>query len=178
MKRRVYVRCTEAGINKFYNIPESGTGTSIYEYNPTKTGAYQYATDTDLTDFNDSFELTYSRYDGVDGNLQRIRMYPRQSQNYSITVRYMYRPIELIDDADTPEFPSASHQILAYMALRDIFVKHDNDAQAAMYDRKVVQEMLKIEQRYLNSIAKRYIKRFMAGGRTDPVPMYTPLSTS
>ena len=105
-------------------------------------------------------------------------MYPRQDQDYSITVRYMYRPIELIDDADTPEFPAACHHILAYMALRDIFVKHDNDAQAAMYDRKVAQEMLKIEQRYLNSIAKRYIKQFMAGGRTDPVPMYTPLSTS
>jgi|TARA_R110001599_G_scaffold172867_3_gene364433 hypothetical protein len=176
--RKVYVRCVEAGINKFYNIPEATSGTSLYSFLPTSAGAFGYTAATSLTDFNDAFELTYSRYDGVDGNLQRIRMYPRQSQNYSITVRYMYRPIELIDAADTPEFPSASHQILAYMALRDIFVKHDNDAQAAMYDRKVVQEMLKIEQRYLNSIAKRYIKRFMAGGRTDPVPMYTPLSTS
>jgi hypothetical protein len=64
------------------------------------------------------------------------------------------------------------------MALRDIFVKHDNDAQSQLYSRKVVQEMLKIEQRYLNSIAKRYIKQFMDGGRTDPVPMYSPLSTS
>jgi hypothetical protein len=38
--------------------------------------------------------------------------------------------------------------------------------------------MLKIEQRYLNSIAKRYIKQFMEGGRTDPVPLYTPLTTN
>tara|TARA_R100001594_G_scaffold94312_1_gene128534 strand:- start:165 stop:437 length:273 start_codon:yes stop_codon:yes gene_type:complete len=87
----------------------------------------------------------------------------------------MYRPKQLIDDADTPEFPSAHHYVLAYMSLRDIFIKHDNDAQAAMYDRKVAQEMLKIEQRYLNSIAKRYIKQFMEGSRTDPVPLYTPL---
>ena len=178
LMRRVYVRCPGAGINKFYNIPESSSGNALLEYLPTSNGTLQYATDTDLSSFNDSFELTYSRYDGVDGNIQRIRMYPRQDQKYSITVRYMYRPIELIDDADTPEFPAVSHQVLAYMALRDIFVKHDNDAQAAMYDRKVAQEMLKIEQRYLNSIAKRYIKQFMAGGRTDPVPMYTPLSTS
>lgn len=176
--RKVYVRCVEAGINKFYNIPETTSGTSLYSFLPTSAGTFGYTAATSLTDFNDAFELTYDKYDGVDGNIQRIRMYPRQDQDYSITVRYMYRPIELIDDADTPEFPSASHQILAYMALRDIFVKHDNDAQAAMYDRKVAQEMLKIEQRYLNSIAKRYIKQFMAGGRTDPVPMYTPLSTS
>ena len=45
-----------------------------------------------------------------------------------------------------------------------------------MYDRKVAQEMLKIEQRYLNQIAKRYIKRMMSGRRTDPVPLYTPLT--
>lgn len=178
MYRKVYVRCTAAGINKFYNIPESSSGSALYKYEPTRTGTFQYTTDTNLSDFDDAFELTYSRYDGVDGNIQRIRMYPRQDQDYSLTIRHMYRPKELIDDADTPEFPSAHHQILAYMALRDIFVKHDNDAQSQLYSRKVVQEMLKIEQRYLNSIAKRYIKQFMDGGRTDPVPMYSPLSTS
>ena len=88
----------------------------------------------------------------------------------------MYRPKKLIDDTDTPEIPSISHQILAYMTLRDIFVKHDNTAQAQLYDRKVVQEILKIDQRYLNQIAKRYIKRMMTSGRTDPVPLYTPLT--
>ncbi len=175
MKRRVYVRCTEAGINKFYNIPESSSGNALLEYLPTSNGTLQYATDTDLTSFNDSFELTYTAYDGVDGNVQRIRMYPRQDQDYELTVRYMYRPKKLIDDADTPEFPSASHHVLAYMSLRDVFIKHNNEQQATLYDRKVAQEMLKIEQRYLNSIAKRYIKRFMDGGRTDPVPLYTPL---
>ena len=87
----------------------------------------------------------------------------------------MYRPKRLIDDADTPELPSANHQVLAYMSLRDIFIKHDNNAQAAMYDRKVAQEMLKIEQRYLTSIAKRYIKQFMPPNRTGSVPLYTPL---
>ena len=175
MYRRVYVRCTTAGINKFYNIPESSTGNALTEFLPTSNGTLQYATDTNLTEFDDAFELTYTAYSGVDGNIQRIRMYPRQDQNYELTVRYMYRPKTLIDDADTPEFPSANHHVLAYMSLRDIFIKHNNDAQAALYDRKVAQEMLKIEQRYLNSIAKRYIKRFMEGGRTDPVPLYTPL---
>ena len=175
MIRRIYVRCVEAGVNKFYNIPESSSGTAALVFKPTSTGTSQYATDTNLTSFNDSFELTYTAYDGVDGNLQRIRMYPRQDQDYELTVRYMYRPKKLIDDADTPEFPSASHHVLAYMSLRDVFIKHNNEQQAALYDRKVAQEMLKIEQRYLNSIAKRYIKRFMDGGRTDPVPLYTPL---
>jgi len=175
LKRRVYVRCTEAGINKFYNIPEAGA--ALTEFLPTSTGTFSYDTITNLSAFtaSDVFELTYTAYDGVDGNVQRIRMYPRQDQDYELTVRYMYRPKKLIDDADTPEFPSASHHVLAYMSLRDVFIKHNNEQQAALYDRKVAQEMLKIEQRYLNSIAKRYIKRFMDGGRTDPVPLYTPL---
>jgi len=173
LKRRVYVRCTEAGINKFYNIPEAGA--ALTEFLPTSTGTFSYDTITNLSAFTDSFELLYAAYDGVDGNVQRIRMYPRQDQDYELTVRYMYRPKKLIDDADTPEFPSASHHVLAYMSLRDVFIKHNNEQQAALYDRKVAQEMLKIEQRYLNSIAKRYIKRFMDGGRTDPVPLYTPL---
>jgi hypothetical protein len=173
LKRRVYVRCTEAGINKFYNIPEAGA--ALTEFLPTSTGTFSYDTITNLSAFTDSFELLYTAYDGVDGNLQRIRMYPRQDQDYELTVRFLYRPKKLIDDADTPEFPSASHHVLAYMSLRDVFIKHNNEQQAMLYDRKVAQEMLKIEQRYLNSIAKRYIKRFMDGGRTDPVPLYTPL---
>lgn len=175
MYRKVYVRCTGAGINKFYNIPEETSGTALYEFLPTSTGTFSYASITSLSNFNDSFELTYTAYSGVDGNYQRVRMYPRQDQNYELTVRYMYRPKRLIDDADTPEFPSAHHHVLAYMSLRDIFIKHDNNAQAALYDRKVAQEMLKIEQRYLTSIAKRHIKRFMGPNRLDPVPLYTPL---
>tara|TARA_R100001594_G_scaffold6004_2_gene17675 strand:+ start:10544 stop:11830 length:1287 start_codon:yes stop_codon:yes gene_type:complete len=178
MYRRVYVRCPEAGINKFYNISETTSGGSLFAFLPTSNGTFNYATDTSLSDFDDAFELTYKAYSGVDGNIQRIRMYPRQDQDYELTVRYMYRPKKLIDDADTPEFPSAHHHVLAYMSLRDIFIKHDNDAQAALYDRKVAQEMLKIEQRYLNSIAKRYIKQFMGPNRLDPVPLYTPLTTN
>jgi len=173
--RKVYVRCPEAGINKFYNIPESSSGLSLYVFPPTSNATFSYANATSLTDFNDSFELTYNRAPGVDGNYQRIRMYPRQDKDYELTVRYMYRPKKLVDDADTPEFPAAHHSVLAYMSLRDIFIKHNNEQQAVLYDRKVQQEMLKIEQRYLNSIAKRYIKRFMSGTRTDPVPLYTPL---
>tara|TARA_R110002124_G_scaffold86938_2_gene224253 strand:- start:4977 stop:6269 length:1293 start_codon:yes stop_codon:yes gene_type:complete len=175
MYRRVYVRCPDAGINKFYNIPEAGS--ALTEFLPTSAGTFSYDTVTNLSAFtsSDVFELTYTAYNGVDGNIQRIRMYPRQDQTYSLTVRHMYRPKRLIDDADTPELPSANHQVLAYMSLRDIFIKHDNNAQAAMYDRKVAQEMLKIEQRYLTSIAKRYIKQFMPPNRTGSVPLYTPL---
>ena len=57
--RKVYVRCPEAGINKFYNIPESSSGLSLYVYPPTSNATFNYANATSLTDFDDSFELTY-----------------------------------------------------------------------------------------------------------------------
>lgn len=171
LKYKVYVRCPEIGLNKFYHVSDD-VGTA--EFAPSGGGTFTFT--LPLTGFTDNFETRQARYSEVDGNTQRIRLYPRQDQDFELTVRYMYRPKKLIDDTDTPEIPSISHQILAYMTLRDIFVKHDNNSQAQMYDRKVVQEMLKIEQRYLNQIAKRYVKRMMTSGRTDPVPLYTPLT--
>jgi len=171
LKYKVYVRSPDIGLNKFYTVADDA-GTA--EFAPSGGGTFTFT--LPLVNFTDNFETKQERYSEVDGNTQRIRLYPRQDQDFELTVRYMYRPMKMIDDTDTPEIPSISHQILAYMTLRDIFVKHDNISQAQMYDRKVVQEMLKIEQRYLNQIAKRYVKRMMLMGRTDPVPLYTPLT--
>lgn len=158
--------------NKWFHIPElSGGVASIYS--PTYSTATNF--EVKASDFDDNFILTYGTHNQADGNYQRIRLYPRQDLNYDMTVRYMYRPKRLLDSEDTPEFPSAHHQILAYMALREIFIKHDNNAQAELYAKKSAQEMLKMEQRYLNNIAKRYVKRYMQPTTLDPVPLYAPL---
>lgn len=170
-KYKVYVRSPSIGLNKFYQVQDDA---GTMEFFPSGGGTFTFT--LPLVNFTDNFETQQPRYSEVDGNTQRIRLYPRQDQDFELTIRYLYRPKKLIDDTDTPEMPSISHQIIAYMTLRDIFVKHDNTTQAQMYDRKVAQEMLKIEQRYLNQIAKRYIKRMMSGRRTDPVPLYTPLT--
>ena len=61
------------------------------------------------------------------------------------------------------------------MALREVFVKHDNTAQAAMYDRKVNIEMLKMEQRYLTEKPRRWVKQAMGSAGLDVLPIYTPL---
>jgi len=170
-KYKVYVRSPSIGLKKFYQVQDDA---GTMEFFPSGGGTFTFT--LPLVNFTDNFETQQPRYSEVDGNTQRIRLYPRQDQDFELTIRYLYRPKKLIDDTDTPEMPSISHQIIAYMTLRDIFVKHDNTTQAQMYDRKVAQEMLKIEQRYLNQIAKRYIKRMMSGRRTDPVPLYTPLT--
>ena len=126
--------------------------------------------------FEDDFEFNTEPYTAIDGNTQRIRLYPRQDQDYDITVRYMFRPQPLVNDNDTPEMPSSAHHILAYMALRELFVKLDNLPQANMYERKVAQEMVKLEQRYLTQIPRRFVKRGMLDGVVNPLPLYTPLT--
>ena len=129
-----------------------------------------------MPDFDDAWEFQSYPYTASDGTTQRIRLYPRQDKDYNITVRYMYRPNPMVNDNDTPEFPSASHQILGYMALKEIFVKLDNLPQANLYERKAAQEMIRLEQRYLTQIPRRFIKRGMVDGRLSPLPLYTPLT--
>lgn len=94
----------------------------------------------------------------VDGNYQRVRLYPRQSSDTPITLRYLYRPPKLIEDTDSPQFPAAHHQYLAYRALSDLFVKHDNLPQHKIYQDKAEDEIIKLEQRYMTDIPRRWVK--------------------
>ena len=167
--RKIYVNNPDAGWKGDRAIyVQSSTDIKV----PPKTTAANY----DIDDFTDAFEFKSEPYTAIDGNTQRIRLYPRQDQDYDITVRYMFRPQPLVNDNDTPEMPSSAHHILAYMALRELFVKLDNMPQANMYERKVAQEMVKLEQRYLTQIPRRFVKRGMLDGVVNPLPLYTPLT--
>jgi len=166
--RKLYIRSSEAGWKGERSIP-AALGVQLI---PPNASATLFNTPT----FNSSFEFDTTPYTANDGTAQRIRLYPRQDKDYDITVRYIYRPNPLVNDNDTPEFPSSSHQILVYMALRELFVKLDNMPQANLYERKTAQEMIKLEQRFLTQIARRFVKRGMLDGRVAPLPLYTPLT--
>ena len=155
---KVYVR-NKAFSNKFYHVEDNG-GNAYFT--PIQAGTFLY--DLDATDFDDSFELINYRYPETEGNAQRIRLYPRQSTDSNITVRYIYRPELLLDDSDSPNFDAVYHNILGYMSLSDIFAKHDNLPQASIYRTKAKQEMLKLENRFLNRTTKRHIKGHMNAG--------------
>jgi hypothetical protein len=170
--RKIYIKNNASGYKGFRTIP---TGTTFL-IDPAATGGPTFA--YTLPSFDSAFEFDSDPYTESDGTTQRIRLYPRQDSDYNITVRYMYKPNPLVNDNDTPEFPSSSHQILAYMALKEIFVKLDNLPQANLYERKAAQEMIKLEQRYLTQIPRRFVKRGMVDGRLSPLPLYTPLTHS
>ncbi len=168
VKRRIYARNKLAGWDAFRLIANLA---GAIEQEPTFGGNITFA----MNDFDASFEFDSPRHDSSDGLTQRFRLYPRQAEDTNITLRYMYNPPALVEDNDTPEFPAPHHAILAYMALHEIYIKLDNLPQASIYQRKAAQEMLKMEQRYLTQIPRRWIKRGMRDGTEDPLPIYSPL---
>lgn len=113
----------------------------------------------------DDFEFQ-PRHPGNDGSYQRISLYPRQSSKTEITVRYLARPQELLEDADSPSFPAAHHQWLVYKALFDIYSKHDQPSYAKLYEGKAQAEFVKMEQRYLSTEARRWVKGSFEGDAT------------
>jgi hypothetical protein len=171
--RKIYVRCSTENLNVFRLATTSG-GVSVF--NPTYAVATAFTLLSLANLQSQLFENDNPRYEYPDGNTQRIRLYPRQDALYNLTVRYMYKPPRLVEEHDAPEFPSAHHLVLAYMALEQIYMKTDNLTQSGMYRMKADSEMIKMERRYLTQAPKRFVKQFMPDGMTDAQPIYTALT--
>lgn len=130
----------------------------------------------DQTSFEDgTFVLETDRYSYFDAYVQRLRLYPRQGEDFELSIRYIYRPPRLEEDTDTPELPQSHHLILAYACLMDVLNKHDNPTLAGIYRRKYERELIKMEQRFLTQKPRRFVKGFMKESGVDTVPMFTPL---
>lgn len=129
-----------------------------------------------LDDFeNGIFVLNNVRYEYPEGYRQTVRLYPRQSEDFEISFRYIYIPARLQEDTDTPELPPSHHLVLAYACLMDVLTKHDNNVLAGIYRRKYEDEVVKLEQRFLTQKPRRFVKGFMKESGVDTVPMWTPL---
>lgn len=98
------------------------------------------------------------RHPGNDGTTQRLMLYPRQSTTMEVTIRYLARPALMVEDNDAPSFPAGEHQYLVYRALYDIFIKHDQPSYAKLYEDKANGAMLRLQQRYLATEARRWVK--------------------
>lgn len=123
------------------------------------TNADADETDTTLANIllDGSYLARGTRLPEHDGFYKRIRLYPRQSSNLKIRVRYIQRPEVLIDDTDVPDYPASHHQYLVYAACHDIFTKHDSLNHATLYKRKAETEMLRLENRFLSSGASHWV---------------------
>lgn len=135
----------------------------------------QFATFTEEEFTNGTFVLSNERFEYTEGYRQQLRLYPRQNEDFELSVRYVYKPNRLQEDTDTPELPTSHHLVLAYACLMDILNKHDNFALARVYKKKYEEEVVKMEQRFLTQKPRRFVKGFMKESGVDTVPMFTPL---
>ncbi len=92
------------------------------------------------------------------GFVQRIRLYPRQDKDYVFTVRYMQNHRPMVEDGDTSSIPPDQRMVIAYMALADILIKHDNPTQSELYRRRADEILMRLERRYLITPARRIVK--------------------
>ena len=172
---------TKIGYARRFYIKNSATTPQfdgVYQIGTLKDVSASLAENIDFTQTefdNGSFVLNNPRYTFTDGYVQRIRLYPRQSSDYELSVRYIYRPTRLQEDTDTPDLPQSHHLVLAYGSLMDIFNKHDNAQMSRIYRAKYNEELIKLEQRFLTQKPRRWVKGYMQESGVDTVPMWTPL---
>jgi hypothetical protein len=154
--KRYYFRCTGLGYDAFrlLNDPTGG----VMELAPTDVAA-RTLLDLDSTSLSGG-ESVYgtARMLNPDGFTQRIRLYPRQDQDYVFTIRYMEQHQVMREDNDVSSIPPEFRMTVAYKALSDIFIKHDNMPQSELYRRRFDELLLKLERRYLITPSRRIVK--------------------
>lgn len=170
-------------------MQDSGVNSGLYKqiYIKTPESTAYYAVTNPLIDettktalglaVSDSYLTSSRRAPEHAGHLMRVRLYPRQSSDLKVQLRYLYRPPMMLDDADVPQFPSAHHRYLVYRACQELFVKHSNLQHSEMYRRKADKELFKIQQRHLTEGTTSWIKRGYRETElyTAPTPSLTTL---
>ena len=113
-----------------------------------------------------SYQLSKNRMPENDGIYKRVRMYPRQDEEMTITVRYLRRPGRLLDDADVPGFPPEYHQILVFRCCEQLFIKHGNPPLSDLYRRRAEAVLARMQKRYKTTRSQMLVKGNFSQSRT------------
>jgi len=158
LRKRYYFRAPAHGYHAWRLLDDPTNPGQSMDLAATDIAARTF-TGLDLSDFTGGESLYNKvRLGYTDGFVQRVRLYPRQDKDYVFTVRYMQRHKPMQEDGDVSAIPPDHRMLIAYRALSDIFVKHDNLTQSELYRRRFDEMMLRLERRYLISPARRIVK--------------------
>lgn len=157
--KRYYFRCPDLGYNAWRLLSDpTGGATAEMELEPTDVTARTYTGLTSTVLKGGEALFSRERFADGDGMVQRIRLYPRQDQDYVFTVRYMRNHTPMVEDGDVSSVPADQRMVIAYFALADVLMKHNNAPQAELYRRRADQALLRIERRYLITPSRRIVK--------------------
>ena len=145
LRKKVYVRSPDS--DAFYSVTDPAVLESV-----TTAGA------PNGLGIPTSYQLPKYRMPEHDGVYKRIRMYPRQDEELTITVRYLSRPQRLLDDGDVPSFPPEYHQLLVFRCCEQLFIKHGNGPLAELYRARAEGVLARMQKRYKTTRSQMLVK--------------------
>ena len=93
------------------------------------------------------------------GPRQYLRFWYTPNADYPIEARYHRRPLRLVNDADTPQWPVQYHHYLVYAALKDICMQHGMVTTSQLYEQRATQLLERMKSKYLSRTDRMHIRR-------------------
>lgn len=174
--RRYYFTAPALGINAPQRLRHDGSGGITANTDTVDpTGGVTLVPDTRLSVLEgQSFQASAIRYQDANGVYPSFMLYPHPSADTDVSVRRLVAPRPMREDTDIPLVPAAFAQAIAYAALEQVTLKHDNPALSAVYQRKRTTLTREMEARYLGQPPRR-IQRGGADFQVYP-NIYGPLT--
>lgn len=165
--RKVYLRAPDHGLHDWRPALDDTTNEVV------KMAPSSSATVTVKSSLGHLQSETYyitERLTSPTGTCDRIRLYPRQSEQMTLQVRCLVDHRPMVEDNDTSIIPAAHRMVIAYRALYEVLVKHNNPTLAELYRKRYDYNLLQLERRYLSQPSRRLVKGFMSPSRVPAGP--------
>jgi len=157
--RLIYLRAPQHGLDDF-RIAQFHTSGIKVRIDPTSTTPVTIK--ASLTHLQSESYYLEDRLVAPTGVADRLRLYPRQSETMTLQLRYLRDHQPMVEDNDTSIVPVAHRMIIAYRALYEVLVKHNNPSLAELYKKRYDLGLLQLESRYLSQPSRRLVKGFMS----------------
>jgi len=157
--RRVYLRAPNHGLDDWRPALAVSGGAPV-SLDPSSTGAVNVQ--SSLTHLQSETYYVEARLVAPTGTCDRIRLYPRQSTTMTLQLRYLADHRPMVEDNDTSIIPAAHRMLIAYRALYEVLVKHNNPSLAELYRKRYDTGLLQLERRYLSQPSRRLVKGYMS----------------
>ena len=165
--RRVYLRAPDHGLEDWRPALIDPSG-EVVNLNPAHTAAT--TVQSSLAHLQSETYYVEERLIAPTGTCERIRLYPRQSEQMTLQLRYLADHRPMVEDNDTSIIPAAHRMIIAYRALYEVLVKHNNPTLAELYRKRYDAGLLQLERRYLSQPSRQLVKGFMSPSRIPDGP--------
>tara|TARA_R100000388_G_scaffold45090_3_gene34265 strand:- start:5587 stop:6906 length:1320 start_codon:yes stop_codon:yes gene_type:complete len=112
--------------------------------------------DSSISPSGDLFDLAHLNEIGP---RQFLRFWYTPDSDYPVEARYHRRPLRLVNDADSPQWPVQYHHYLVYAALKDICLQHGMVSNSQLYENRAKELLERMKSKYLSRTDRMHIRR-------------------